>query len=76
MNDFTKEELEQIIETFNWAERETSDPWMPILKGKIQSMIDNYCEHPDFNRAADCLDCGVSEYMCKKCGYIIYEGFQ
>jgi hypothetical protein len=52
MNDFTKEELEMIRYSFH----ETivrNDPWgnpcllsmHRTLKDKIQSMIDNYCEH-------------------------------
>lgn len=64
MNDFTKEELEQIIKwattdiDFNPSNLEVS------LFEKIQSMIDNYCEH-------DCLKLDMGEYYevypCKKC---------
>lgn len=55
MNDFTKEEL-QIL----WLE-------LPVihyleLKNKIQSMIDNYCEHEHLNFVGD-----VNGYYCKKC---------
>lgn len=45
MNDFTKEELEKIINSFDWIEGETSWDWEHPLRNKIQSMIDNYCEH-------------------------------
>lgn len=45
MNDFTKEELEEIIESFDWIETETWWDWKHPLRKKIQSMIDNYCEH-------------------------------
>lgn len=45
MNDFTKKELEEIIESFDWIEGETSWDWKHELRNKIQSMIENYCEH-------------------------------
>jgi hypothetical protein len=41
MNDFTKEELNDIYE----ALMETRVPIFEHLPFKIQSMIDNYCEH-------------------------------
>lgn len=44
MNDFTKEELEKIIDSFDWIEGETSWDWEHPLRNKIQSMIDNYQE--------------------------------
>lgn len=79
MNNFTKEELESII---NWGEAyvEFGHHWSyelskPLLD-KIQSMIENYCEHPDSTLVSDCLDCGVSECRCNKCGHIIYEGLK
>ena len=40
MNDFTKKELEFIYQLLNWITNEDYP-----LKNKIQSMIDNYCEH-------------------------------
>jgi hypothetical protein len=40
MNDFTKEELKFIYDWLNWISKED----YPV-KNKIQSMIDNYCEH-------------------------------
>ncbi len=62
MNDFTKEELESIIEAFEYIE---SDPawrkitgWDDGLKIKIQSMIDNYCEITIPTMAS---------YVCNKC---------
>lgn len=45
MNDFTKEELQEIINSFDWIESETSWDWKIQLRNKIQSMINNYCEH-------------------------------
>jgi hypothetical protein len=64
MNDFTKEELEEIIESFNWIESETSWDWKHKLRNKIKSMIDNYCEHTWFfylNSKAN------SALRCHKC---------
>lgn len=42
MNPFSKEELEEIIESFDWIETETSWEWKHPLRNKIQSMIKNY----------------------------------
>ena len=41
MNDFTKEELERILDVLD------INPWdlNEVLMSKIQSLIDNYCEH-------------------------------
>ena len=62
VNDFTKEELEVLI----------SNHWecganYPGLYDKIQSMIDNYCDHPEPYRmmyGATILD------YCDKCKHI------
>jgi len=81
MNDFTKEELELIAECVeadfyrtNWA-RTMYD----LLITKIQSMIDDYCEHesdehcyyPDGIKCTDFLTYACSEspcfLKCKKC---------
>jgi len=47
MNDFTKEELEDIRNSLGiWIRSENANPQSIIsLRDKIQSMIDNYCEH-------------------------------
>lgn len=54
MNDFTKEELEVIFhelrESREWSEN-LVNPW-PLLD-KIQSMIDNYCEHEQSGEVRD-----------------------
>lgn len=63
MNDFTKEELIYIL-------KKTSKGTMPIseiekhnlLHEKLQSLIDNYCEHEIYYDYDDCAD------YCKKCG--------
>ena len=62
MNDFTKEELEEIVESFDWIESETSWDWKHPLRNKIQSMIDNYCDH-EFNE-----NIGGFCWKCTKCG--------
>ncbi len=66
INDFTKEELETIL---NWAEvyGDFGQSWVAIqlkpLMDKIQSMIDNYCEHKNCESCIDCNGCS-----CKACG--------
>lgn len=56
MNDFTKEELEQI---YFHLENE------PIELGKkIKSMIENYCDHEWEN---PCCGCPNSACICIKC---------
>lgn len=49
MNDFTKEELEFLWEATRHIGKQgvelNSDIHPYLLKAKIQSMIDNYCEH-------------------------------
>lgn len=43
MNDFTKEELEFILDgTRHWCNKNIPTPWVFDFKNKIQSMIDNY----------------------------------
>ena len=69
MNEFTKEELEELL----WCcEGEMHDDH-PVedykirLHAKIQSMIDNYCEH-EFDITDWVNDSsGCRWYECKKC---------
>ena len=58
MNDFTKKELIEIQEAVNyWHEGiETR------LTDKLQSMIDNYCEH-------ECNHENLDTNICYKCGW-------
>lgn len=61
MNDFTKDELEEIL---MWA-----DFWSgfnPELIKKIQSMIDNYCEHT--NTKFDFFGCTE---LCSECNKVV-----
>jgi hypothetical protein len=63
MNDFTKEELEEIAHNFGeiraWSD--TLERSWPLLD-KIQSMIDSYCEH-DYQ---PCLG-KINIDMCRNC---------
>lgn len=65
MNDFTKEELQIIYANSNPC---VSDEMRPILD-KIQSMIDNYCEH----EWAYYFSCDGSDVKCMKCGRKLYD---
>jgi len=68
MNDFTKEELLHIFDSVNTDAKYYGDEHIahPILK-KIQSMIDNYCEHNDVWHKTD------ADYVpiCSKCDKLI-----
>lgn len=63
MNDFTKEEWELIkdsIENDYYLSNLSRDFYDPLIN-KIQSMIDNYCDHEfDYD--------GTAESSCRKCG--------
>jgi hypothetical protein len=64
MNDFTKEELEDIDTcVFNWNINHKSIDGFQKLRDKIQSMIDNYCEHEDKENIGGwcwkCTTCGM-----------------
>ena len=47
MNDFTKEELKELYCAYNIYCVTTNRYLDLILQNKIQSMIDNYCEHDE-----------------------------
>lgn len=70
MNDFTKEELNQLIEcvvSFSYI-KEGHDSMVriyPELETKLSDMIDNYCEC-DSDHVFDETDPYV---LCVKCGY-------
>ncbi len=64
MNDFTKEELQYINDyIFKGASFIRMDKH-DIIKDKIQSMIDNYCEH----EASDAHYEQFRWNLCSKCG--------
>ena len=73
MNDFTKEELEIIIKIYEYGGPVgTYIEGMGHLINKIQSMIDNYCEHSSSTSSCIKID-GVSLLICSKCGVAYCE---
>lgn len=63
MNDFTKEELIVLQQAFTGACKVFSnDEFDSALEIKIQSMIDNYCEHDD---KWACCTCRT--FICEQC---------
>lgn len=86
MNDFTKEEMEEILLGMRHFYVAYYNGFIPEEKSKIssgwgilnklQSMIDNYCEHEDFRSCFYCEDCKVTERRCNQCGHIWYEGIE
>lgn len=66
MNDFTKEELEFILDgTRHWSNQNIPTPWVFEFKKKVESMIDNYCEHEELTQKM-----GNATYfkgVCKHC---------
>lgn len=70
MNEFTKEELMSLkfcIEIASIEESSILDSRKQLL-AKIQSMIDNYCEHKEkYEDHDDSVD------RCKTCGVVVNE---
>jgi hypothetical protein len=63
MNDFTKEELEELV---MWSKHLAG--YNPALLNKIQSLIDNYCDHEDGGEIEIFVD------VCRKCNaYLLRE---
>ena len=64
MNDFTKEELEDIENGLGWLCEYNPFHKVEIgkLMTKVKSMIDNYCEHekvvPNYGPNTQCDKCG------------------
>ena len=66
MNDFTKEELEQLSFAIHAYTHAEDDHIYDDLRSKIKAMIDNLCEHEHLLAASD-----NSMYAkCNKCGHI------
>lgn len=76
MNDFTKEELQYILECVSPDDSALNGGWyrepdvIYRLKEKIQSMIDNYCEH-EFSIKSLCPHFLM---MCEKCSKTFVDG--
>ena len=70
MNDFTKEELGDLYAAIRYCYKQHIDlpsdtdieRFSYCLMEKIQSMIDNYCEHPENNICMECVSA-----TCEKC---------
>jgi len=71
MNDFTKEELSILYRSLNHMLEINYfiQPSSFELLNKIQSMIDNYCEHQEKELDVD----GSISIVCKNCGKIIMD---
>ena len=69
MNDFTKYELHSLLWAIGYVRERTNNcgDTMRALKPKIQSLIDNYCEHEPHGDFHECVD------RCRKCGAIVDE---
>jgi len=63
MNDFTKEELKHILN----GDIELYPSTFSDLRDKIQSMIDNYCEHKKY------VENIVTGWQCEKCGVLLND---
>lgn len=82
MNEFTKEELEQLsidmtANILKFGRNGCSEEYI-ALRDKIQSMIDNYCDHEwDDQCSPECYDgcCGGGLYniKCEKCGEFLMK---
>lgn len=66
MNDFTKEELEVILEGSVWWLEGDNELYSEELINKIQSMIDNYCEHASIQYYDD-----IPVDVCNNCHMVI-----
>jgi len=64
MNDFTKEELEDIENGLGWLCEHNPFHTVEIgkLMTKVKSMIDNYCDHSE-----EYEDFNYSPMRCKEC---------
>lgn len=70
MHDFTKEELEELNAMLHRHMHDAIDKRRAnILHNKIQSMIDNYCEHDWDNH---CCGCDPANIICSKCNKDVY----
>lgn len=61
MNEFTKEELQYILDELKATNVRQINSW---LIDKIVPMIDNYCEHEWENI---CCQCTLDKIYCHKC---------
>lgn len=73
MNDFTKEELEDLYICCGSGIHDDYplEDWKKELREKIKYMIDNYCEHKDRVSSSD--DNGHMVVQCGKCDFVIWH---
>ena len=64
MNDFTREELVDIHDCLYYENKGSEEKYYSKLLNKINSMIENYCEHELENI---CCQCTMEQIVCKKC---------
>ena len=68
MNDFTKEELEDLLYAARVMYKNgydyPSDKPAYIIYDKLESVIENYCEHEWENT---CCNCNIDTIYCHKC---------
>ena len=68
MNDFTKEELQDLLKCIKLTGSEFGNcQRLDLLKRKLQSLIDNYCEHDMYETSAlvnYCPCCDKTEFVC------------
>ncbi len=66
MNDLTKEELQTIQELIAWGDDAYDPPSerIKLVQEKVQSMIDNYCDHES---DGICYLSYPPQYRCNKC---------
>ena len=64
MNNFTKEELEILHIGLSLQRSNQGKQMFPELKEKLESMIQNYCQHKSTN-----FDDGI--YYCDDCGVCV-----
>ena len=63
MNDFTKEELIDLIYACNVADSHDMENRYVVIN-KLQSMIDNYCKHEIRSKYGDFVECGHENGVC------------
>ncbi len=73
VNDFTKEELQYLRDRIYERPNSVTEN-MKKMRDKIQSMIDDYCEHEECQHESDgnvqalLVNPPIYTFTCKKCG--------
>lgn len=67
MNDFSKEELDEILFFIELHKNKYRLKYPEALLNKLQSMIDNYCEHESNGYWSQLADCSYHSLRCSKC---------